>query len=86
MIGSGSWEDQRSRLDRGVVEHVRRVGSGLNDTPMKSTTLLLDSFAPLTGDQEVTSIDAEWERVTVDDPCNPATTPKCFSHVEVTLP
>lgn len=68
------------------VEFVRRVGSGLIYIPKKSTTLLPGSFAPLSGEQEVTAINAEWERVTVDEPCDPATTPKCFSHVDVVAP
>ena len=84
LPGGGVVEENGQTFWR--VEYVRRVGSGLNYTPKKSTSLLPGSFAPLTGDQEVTPIDAEWERVTVDEPCNPATTPKCFSHVEVTLP
>lgn len=68
------------------VEYVRRKGSGLVYTPKKSTTLVPESFVPLTGTQSVTSIDGEWERVTVNEPCDPATTATCFSHVDVTLP
>ena len=66
------------------VEYLRRKNSGLTYTPKKSTTLANGSFTPLTGTPVVSSIDAEWDRVTVDEPFNPATTPKLFTTVEVT--
>ena len=31
-------------------------------------------------------INDQWERVLVQQPCNPATTPRCFGIVEVSLP
>ena len=68
------------------VEYVRRIGSGLTYTPKKSISLDPGSFVPLTGTQAVTSIDGEWERVTVDEPCDPGTAATCFSHVVVALP
>jgi hypothetical protein len=67
------------------VEFVRRKGSGLTYTPQISSTLEADSFAPMTGTPTVTDIDEEWERVVVEEPCDPATTPRCFSRIEVVL-
>ncbi|MCB1133576.1 MAG: hypothetical protein KDN05_20830, partial [Verrucomicrobiae bacterium] len=66
------------------VEFLRRKGSGLIYTPMKSTTL--DSFEPMTGEVTTTSVDSDWERVVVEEQCDPSTTPNCFSHVKVTVP
>ena len=69
------------------VEYLRRKNSGLTYTPKKSTTLANGSFTPLTGTPVVSEIVGfpDWERVTVDEPCNPATTPKIFTVVEVIL-
>ena len=67
------------------VEYLRRKNSGLTYTPKISTTLANGSFTPLTGTPFVTSVDADWDRVTVDEPFNPATTPKLFTVVEVVL-
>ena len=66
------------------VEYLRRKGSGLVYEPQKSTTL--GSFVPLTGAATIMSIDSEWERVTVDEPCTPATADQCFSRVRVEIP
>ncbi len=66
------------------MEFVRRKGSGLIYTAKHSTDL--GTFAPMTGTTTVTAIDSQWERVLVQEPCNPATTPACFGIVEVTLP
>ena len=66
------------------VEFVRRKSSGLTYTAMKSTTL--SSFVPMTGATTVTDINGLWERVVVEEPCDPMTTPKCFSRVQVELP
>ncbi len=68
------------------VEFVRRKGSGLVYQPMKSTTL--GDFVPMTGEATVTDIpgETEWERVIVAEPCDPTTTPRCFSHVVVDVP
>lgn len=68
------------------VEFVRRKGSGLVYTPKKSTTLDPDSFVPLTGSSSVATINGEWERVTIDEPCDPGSASRCFSFVEVSLP
>ena len=40
----------------------------------------------MTGTTTVTPINDQWERVLVQEPCNPATTPRCFGIVEVSLP
>jgi hypothetical protein len=66
------------------VAFLRRKGSGLIYTPQRSTTL--DNFLPMTGTQTVTSIDAQWERVTVQEPAPSATAPSAFARVRVSLP
>ncbi|MEI6605501.1 MAG: ELWxxDGT repeat protein [Verrucomicrobiota bacterium] len=66
------------------MEFLRRKNSGLIYTPKYATDLT--TFTPTTGTSTVTSIDAEWERVIVQQPANPATTSQCFGRVEVTLP
>ena len=66
------------------VEFVRRKGSGLIYTAQHSTGL--NAFEPMTGTTTVTDIDGQWERVVVEEPCNPATTPQCFSRVAVEIP
>jgi hypothetical protein len=66
------------------VQFLRRKGSGLIYTPKVSATL--DSFSPMTGAATVTSINDAWERVSVEQPCDTATTPQCFGIVEVTIP
>ena len=67
------------------VEYLRRKNSGLTYTPKKSTSLMGGSFTPLTGTPMVSDIGdgSLWERVTIDEPYNPATTPKLFTVVEV---
>jgi hypothetical protein len=67
------------------VEFVRRKGSGLTYTPQISSTLEAGSFAPMTGTPTVTDIDEGWERVVVEEPCDPSITPRCFSRIEVVL-
>ena len=66
------------------VAFLRRKGSGLIYTPQRSDTL--GDFAAMTGTQTVTSIDAQWERVTVEEPAPPATAPSAFARVQVSLP
>jgi alpha-tubulin suppressor-like RCC1 family protein len=68
------------------VEFLRRKHSGLVYTPMFSTALEPESFAPMTTPEEVTEIDDDWERVVVEHPCAPSTEPKCFAVVRVVLP
>ncbi|MEY4568900.1 MAG: hypothetical protein RLZZ398_339 [Verrucomicrobiota bacterium] len=66
------------------VAFLRRKGSGLTYTPQRSDTL--GDFTTMTGTQTVTSIDAQWERVSVEEPAPPATAPRAFARVQVTLP
>ena len=66
------------------VAFLRRKGSGLIYTPQRSTTLC--DFVAMTGTQTVTSIDSQWERVTVQEPAPPATAPSAFARVQVSLP
>ncbi|MEO5715846.1 MAG: kelch repeat-containing protein, partial [Luteolibacter sp.] len=66
------------------VEFLRRKGSGLIYTPQRSTTL--GNFVNMTGTQTVTYIDAQWERVSVEEPAPPATAPSAFARVQVSLP
>lgn len=68
------------------VKFLRRKGSGLVYTPKRSSILSLGSFVARGGTPMVTSIDANWERVVVQEPANPSTLPKSFAMVEVKLP
>lgn len=68
------------------VEFVRRKGSGLVYTAKHSSNLASGSFTPMSGAVNVTNIDAQFERVTVEEPCDPAVTPRCFGIVEVVAP
>lgn len=70
------------------VEYVRRKNSGLNYTPQKSSTLGEGSFTTMTGAETVSEIpgDPDWERVIIDEPCDPASEDRCFSRVRVDLP
>jgi len=68
------------------VEFVRRIGSGLSYTAKRSTDLTNGSFTPMSGAVTVTPIDDQFERVTITEPCDPATVTRCFGRVEVTLP
>ena len=66
------------------VAFLRRKGSGLIYTPQRSNTL--GNFQSMTGTQTVTSIDSQWERVTVQEPAPLATAPSAFARVQVSLP
>ena len=66
------------------VAFLRRKGSGLIYTPQRSNSL--GSFVGMAGTQTVTSINAQWERVTVEEPAPPATAPSAFARVQVSLP
>ncbi|MGK0464214.1 MAG: hypothetical protein ACJAT5_000625 [Lentimonas sp.] len=68
------------------VEFVRPKGSGLIFTPKKSTTLTSESFVAMTGSVSTEDLGGGLERVTISEPCDPTTTPVCFSIVEVELP
>jgi hypothetical protein len=67
------------------VEYLRRKNSGLTYTPKKSTTLGNGSFVPLTGTPVESEIIGfpDWQRVVIDEPFNPSTTPRLFTTVEV---
>lgn len=47
------------------VRYIRRKGSGLEYTPMKSANLQTGSFEPINGTETSEDIDGEFERVTV---------------------
>ena len=66
------------------VEFLRRKSSGLIYTPQRSDSLGV--FSAMTGTQTVTFINAQWERVTVEEPAPPATAPSAFARVQVSLP
>ncbi len=66
------------------VAFLRRKDSGLIYTPQRSDTL--GTFVAMTGTPTVTSIDAQWERVTIEEPAPPATAPSKFARVQVALP
>jgi FG-GAP repeat len=68
------------------AEFLRRKGSGITYTPMISSTLAAGSFVPMTGTTTVTDLGSQWERVRLDQPRNPATHPRGFGVVEVSLP
>ncbi|MEP4076409.1 choice-of-anchor D domain-containing protein [Haloferula sp.] len=66
-------------------EFLRRKGSGLIYTPLKSPDLDTE-FVESTGTETVEDIDTEWERVFVDEPVDLTTNPTCFGRVMVELP
>ncbi|NNM31340.1 MAG: hypothetical protein HKO57_17645 [Akkermansiaceae bacterium] len=65
------------------IEFVQRKGAGLVYTPKRSTTLGGGSFTPITGSVTVTPIDENFDRVVVEDPCDPDVVPKCFWTIDV---
>ncbi len=68
------------------VEYVRRKDSGLIYTPQISTTLAAENFEPMTGTTIITDIDAEWQRVAIEEPYDPASTPRSFVRLKVAIP
>ena len=68
------------------LEYLRRKSSGLIYTPEQSTILGVGSWVPVTAIATVTDIDAEWERVAVDCPYDPAVIPASFLSVVVESP
>jgi hypothetical protein len=79
LVGSGAQAVLRA-------EYLRRVGGGMTYTAKVSTTLASGSFAAMGGTVTITPIGVAWERVVVDEPRNPATSPRVFGIVEVTPP
>jgi|GEM_PF-1817249 len=67
------------------VEYLRRIGSGLIYTPFKNSALT-GTWTVMTGTPLVTGIDANWERVVVQDSYDPLVTPRLFGKVQVTAP
>lgn len=67
-------------------EYLRRKASGLIYSPQKSETLAEGSFGEMGGTRIVTDVDAEWERVVIEESFDPATTPRCFARLVITLP
>jgi hypothetical protein len=53
---------------------------------MISSTLAPGTFVPMTGTTTVTDLGSQWERVRLEQPRNPATHPRGFGVVEVSLP
>jgi hypothetical protein len=68
------------------VQYIRRSGSGLVYTPLKSGDLQSGTFEPMNGTETSETLGGGFERVTVVAPCDPATEPSCFWRVRVTLP
>ena len=66
------------------VTFLHRKSSGLVYTPQRSTTL--GSFEAMTGTPTVTSIDTQWEQVSVSESLSLSTTPKAFARVQVIQP
>ena len=66
------------------VTFLRRKGSGLVYTAQRSSTV--GSFVAMTGSPTVTSIDSQWERVTVEEAFASATSSSAFARVQVSLP
>lgn len=67
-------------------EYVRRRNSGLIYTPQRSNTLNNADFAPMPGASTITEIDAEWERVMIDQPLDLASEPRGFGRLRVEFP
>lgn len=64
------------------VEFLRRIGSGLTYTPIKSAGLTPGSCTALSDTPTVTPINAQWERVVYEEPLLPTET-SCFAQVIV---
>ncbi len=67
------------------VEFLRKRDGSLSYTAKCSTSLDSTNFHPMNGPETVVEIDANWERVTIEQPIDPAT-PRVFGVVEVTEP
>ncbi len=67
------------------VEYLRRRNGGLAYTPKISPDLSPGSFVPMTGEETVTFINNQWERVSVKRPIDPQSDPRLFGVVQVEL-
>lgn len=67
------------------LEYLRRKGCGLIYLPKVSADLSADSFVPMTGITTVMDLDAQWERVRIQQPRGVGEAAR-FATVEVTLP
>ncbi len=79
VIGSGAGTKFR-------VEFVRRRDSGLTYLPKSSSSLDIATFQEMSGISTMTTIDANWERVIVEQALDPAANPARFGILMVTLP
>ena len=66
------------------VEFLRRKGSGLVYLAQTSSDLV--NFVPMGGTTSVQDLDASWDRVTIHNSYDAASTRKLFGKVEVTMP
>lgn len=78
------WRDTGGAASPLCFEYIRRVNGGVVCMAKESTTLAPGSWLPLTGTPTITTIDAEWERVSVAFADTPANTAR-FLLVEVAL-
>ncbi len=67
------------------VEYLRRRNGGPACAPMVSPDLSPGSFVPMTGEETVTFIDNQWERVSLKRPIDPQAEPRLFGVVRVEL-
>lgn len=74
-----------SPLSTWQFEYLRRKGSGLIYTPMR-TNRLDTAFSPMVGSETVTGIDDVWERVVIEEQIDLETSRNGFGYIEVTLP
>jgi len=65
------------------VEFLRRTSGDLIYTPKITTDL--KAYETMSGQTNVVRIDADWEKVRIDTPCDPSITPRMFGTVEVRL-
>jgi hypothetical protein len=79
LTGTGSSQQLR-------IEFIRRKNSGLTYTVQFSSLLDGASWQPAQGAPVVTSIDANWDRVIVDDTVNLGGAPRRFGRVLVAKP
>ncbi|WP_052573106.1 choice-of-anchor D domain-containing protein [Haloferula sp. BvORR071] len=78
IVGSGGQDTFR-------LEYLRRKGSGLSYLPKVSSSPSAAGFGPMIGTVTVADLDAQWERVRIDQP-RPPGEPVRFAKVEVVGP